>query len=190
MFLSGIISGIVIFLSTGTDDLLVMTALLNGKSSKEHSAILWGTVLGTAIMFIVSLAIGNFLPIHSSPKDYLRFAGLVPLTIGLMYVSKGFSTDFTKVGEASGKSGLWIAMTMYLSNATDDLIVNSSLIIASKDFYQLIGLGIGNLIGAAFYYGIAKRITGLGNSPRFMKFIWGIAGSALILIGFKIVIGE
>lgn len=189
MLLSGIITGIVVFLSTGTDDLLVMTALLNGKNSKNSFSILVGTLLGTLIMFAIVMTVGSLiLKTSSQAHDYLRFAGIIPLSIGLMYSRKSFSSSQDELQEISYKGGIITAAMMYLSNSTDDFIVNSSTILTYDTTIQIVALGVGNLIGVCIYYQIAKHITKISQHPQFLRTVWRVAGAALVIIGIRIIV--
>lgn len=183
-----IVTGMVIFITTGTDDLLVMAALMNGKKWQQSRQILWGTLIGTAIMFSISIALAKLVHITPLNTQYLRFAAIVPLMIGILYARKSFDTKNEDVEKVSQKDGLATALLMYLSNASDDLIINSSTLITMQTWSAIASLGLGNLIGVIIYFLIAGKVTTLSDHPRFIKMIWGLAGAALITIGLRILL--
>lgn len=200
---------------TGIDDILVLVSLLLVASRRKVVGVATGTLAGVLMMlgFCALVRGGIFAAITPeidtlengvNIRDFLQLVGLVPLVLGFHQLQKILrqtpahsdnAGDGDTTAEATGAveqtengsfwGGFSAALGIYLGNSTDDVIVITSLAV-NASLSSAITLAVGVFVGCASSI-LGARL--LANSlARYQRALGGVAGFALMGIGFAILV--
>lgn len=169
---TGVTVGLVAWFATGVDDFLVVLTFMRIRRSKLNTlAVVVGTVLSVLLMIIVCLLLNQAATALVEWGGNLRLAGLVPITlgtIGLLRTLRGVKRGTSRWNRWMEASGIGAgALLAYLSNSTDDIIVNTSvlqspfLMTGDPGWY---GFLLGIVMGSLVTCGIAYLLLQLGDA--------------------------
>ena len=187
-----IFKGILAWMATGADDCLSMYAIIYERIKCEQLKTIAGTIAGTCLMFVAAKLISGAAFNIVGSTQYLRLLGLVPAILGWNLLSKNLSIEQkeeTHHDTHRFRSVTVLAAAVYLANSTDDLSVNSSLILQSPSLTLHLCLLAGNIIGCSLCALATIAFHRRFQSSKFQRRIGLSAGCVLILMGFSIVCG-
>lgn len=188
--MENLLLGIVTWLSTGVDDLLVILSLMAICERRSRVAIVVGTLLGTAVMF--ALAIGSAALLSQLLDlffdDGTNWIGIIPILVSIA-IFKNLNEEESGEKETNGPWKMFsMAFVIYIFNMLDDLAVNSALIIEFTDSPQEVALlGAGNIMGASLALASMHLTTSLLRKHK--KAVAVIAAMALMSFGVIILLG-
>ncbi|MBU0731374.1 hypothetical protein KKC88_00670 [Patescibacteria group bacterium] len=178
--------GIATWMSTGVDDLLVILTLLSICQPRSRAAIVAGTLVGTMLMFGLSTLIAHLVgPIFGESTNAV---GLVPIVVGVMVLRNLPSPD-DESRKTNGPVKMFLmSLGFYLMNMTDDVSVNTSLLIhMTGSTKSILLLGVGNIIGASLALAGMHWFTILLRKHLRVVAIFG--ATAIICFGVVILLG-
>lgn len=172
--LSGFAIGVAAWWITGIDDFLIVLALMMKGCARSHRlSVSVGTLISVILMLLISLSVGY--GVSATLHDYAYLFGIIPISLGTYGIIKQIkgkasagkirndSTDNTVL--ARGLS----SFILYLSNSSDDIILNSSLLqmeslsLWSADWW---GFMIGILCGTISTLMLALLFISAGKSVK------------------------
>jgi len=185
-----VLKGMMAWMATGIDDVLAVYALGHDKSKGGQSAIIAGTVFGTIVMFLLGLLVAKAVISITGSNAYLRLLGVFPIILGwrLFVTNLRNSTSIIAKTQPAKKSLFILAAVVYLSNSTDDLTVNSSLLVQTESTFNRCCLLAGNILGC-----LTLALLAIGFSQiidqRVKHTINLLSGLTLMALGLTILSG-
>lgn len=184
------LKGIIIWMSTGADDVLAMYAIIYDKIKTEQLKAVIGNILGTVLMFIVAAFISHsVLSIVGQSKSFCLL-GLVPCFLGWRLIGRNLSIEEkeeTHHDVNRWRSMVILAMAIYLTNSTDDLSVNSAVLIQTADWRLVVSLLLGNVTGCIICTLVTMYLCN-HIQPKHQRRISMAAGFLLIAIGISVIV--
>jgi cadmium resistance protein CadD (predicted permease) len=131
--LLGLAIGFAAWWATGIDDfLIILTFMLRGHSRSQTLAISIGTLLSVLLMLGISISV--YYTVSAILCDYAYLFGTIPICFGLWGIVKlikhgEYAEETNKHSGCITFLSLGLAsFSAYLSNSSDDIIFNSSLL--------------------------------------------------------------
>lgn len=173
-FFAGIWVGVAAWFATGIDDFLVVLFYMNlRRSSLNTVSVVTGTVLAVLVMIWLCVGLDLIAENVIETIGNLRLLGVVPMLLGIYGVIRWIrdhekkAPKWGKWAHAFGIAG--VSFLTYLSNSTDDIIVNTS-ILQSSIFHTLSyrwwGFVVGILMGAVITCVVASLLLMLRDQAR------------------------
>lgn len=190
-------SGILIFLFTGLDDLMVVYTLIHGQPKRQRIPVYLGTFFGVLLMFSLVLVADHLLKsyiFHSieNIRNYLRFLLIFPIGYAMVILYRnlfgGKQTDKTQDSPISGNQYFWLACVIYLSNMADDLTFNLTFLLNIEHKFNYAYLFLGNLAGCLIMFSIADHLAQKLSTSRYKKIILNAIAVGIILLCLRTIL--
>lgn len=187
-----VIFGAFIFFVTGLDDLMVIFNLIHQENKARKWAVLAGTLLGTTLMFAFCLFVIYLLKnltVFEKITGLLKYFLVIPVFFALKVLYGNLSTKSQRISKSVVKSPYnyaILACLIYLSNMSDDIIVNSTVLLNLHYWGEIISLGLGNLLGCSFMYWLADRFSQRIWQSQYKKVIIIISALIIIILALRI----
>ena len=177
--LFGFAIGFAAWWATGIDDfLLVLAFMMKGYKRSHILAVSVGTFISVILMLGISLSLGYGA--STTLRDYAYLFGIIPICFGMYGIIRQIKSKATagKIrNDSTDNTVLSLGLSsfiLYLSNSSDDIILNSSLLqIESLSLWSADcwGFMIGILCGTISTLMLALLFLSAGKSvkSRFQK---------------------
>jgi uncharacterized membrane protein SirB2 len=170
-------------------------------------AVIFGTVSSVIVMIVICLFLNRGTTEFAEWAGSFRLAGLVPVMLGIIAI---FRKLHTRKREKSTQnhwleaSGIGVgAFLAYLGNSTDDIVVNTSLLLSGFFIpfeFAWWGFLAGIVIGSLITCGVAYLILRCGDEAErrfaenkafrgFSKLLPYFVDSFIILVGLAVLAG-
>jgi len=182
--LGALVMGVVLYCSTGLDDLLNMTVRFHSARKENYIRVYLANLVGVVLIVCIAGICAYFARQLSAVNELRQLSGIVLAIIAFMYFEKVRKGDFDNVqGEESGVETFFKALGMYLLNAIDDYAANLSWISAHSDGELFGALMLGNIFGMSLYALVAWRVSPVfATNTNTKRVLYGVAAIALFVL--------
>lgn len=174
------------FISTSFDNFTLLLAFLSNETYR-HRAVMTGYVASSLVM--VMLAFGAAEAVEFAPAGYVRYLGLVPLTLGLVGVYRLIRPPTADTGHptVSRRGGGFVpVLIVMLANSADTFSVFVSLLADTREgleVYALLTVPVLALLWSAFAVWLLGKERIARRVRRVASFVLPFV---LVLIGWYI----
>jgi cadmium resistance protein CadD (predicted permease) len=193
-YLAIVLTGMVIFLITGFDDIMVVFALIHEKTRKQKISVFAGTFFGAMIMltlsFLLHLIIKDLVSDIAIIRESLKVLLILPIifALSLIYQTIMETKDYTESTKAKSSKFFVLSCVIYLGNMADDVIFNTTYMLNLSDFQFISGLVIGNLIGCTLMFLMADFFAQKLRETKYKKTIMNVVALIIILLCIRMIL--
>lgn len=154
------------FLSTEIDDFVVFVLLYSRAENPEDKKSRFAVMLGQIVALIFITAVCAFVAYYllKIPQKYLRFAGIIPILLGIKAI---FDHDNDEIKIPSSASLFFTALLLTIVSSTDNIGVYIPVFTTYSTFQKIITI----VMFAVFQVGWSFLQMNAAKIPVVSKFI-------------------